>query len=303
MEEELAQLTRKLEQQTLALAFLRASKYLEQKQPFKAREWVKEATKITKKLKDKDNEARCLYWFGRIDWYEGRENDAYWHFKEASRLLARGCDEMRRIPAYLQWLRQGVGKDQRRAHLSRQGFCPPHENQPARVSRTKVEGSALPASAMAYDRYSHPGLKRKRENMGPDVAIALDLPESRGRRHDRSRAVFTFESDRHVHPGEETNVDALRLRHLAYDFSWREPQEHKLDPPFNTFDFPRNPKGRANRFRSHKIFARRPWEKKVPKFSMRNRPSGKADSTMQMLTDELNSTPYQGLRYEYRRRR
>ncbi|PLB51076.1 hypothetical protein P170DRAFT_493291 [Aspergillus steynii IBT 23096] len=304
MEEELGRLDRHLDQQALAHSFMRATKYLEQKLPSKAREWVKHAEEISNRLQDTDNQARCMYWFGRIDWFEGRQNDAWWHFKKASLLLPRGSDEMRNIPTYLQWLKLGPGMDRRRARLSRQGFRPPHESEPAPVSRKKAQGSALPFTAVSYNRYSHPGLKRKRENMEPDVAVALDLPDTHGRRRDRSRAVMTFESDRHIHPGEEVEVDPRRLPHLVYDFSWKRPQERQLKPPFNTFEFSRNPKkSRASRFRSHKIFAKQPWEKSGSRRTTRNRTGGKTDFTMETLTDELNSTPYQGLRYDYRRRR
>ncbi|KAK1142723.1 hypothetical protein N8T08_007354 [Aspergillus melleus] len=308
MHDELARLDRQLDQQALAHSFLRATKNLDQKQPCKAREWVKHAEEITERLRDTENQARCLYWLGRIDWYEGHETDAYFHFSEAAKKLARGCDEMRRIPTYLEWLRPGGEKNKRRNTLARHGFHPPHETQSTRVSRKKVPASSAVPHSMEYNRYSRPGLKRKREHMEPDVALALDLPRKTGnqnRREPRSRAVMTFESDRHVHPGDKVDGDPPRLHHLAYDFSWKRPQQLPHHPPSkDVFDFCRYPKGRASRFRSHKIFTKQPWEDKVPKrTTRRTRTDGKTDLTMRMLTEELNPTQYQALRYGRRTRR
>ncbi|KAI9036371.1 uncharacterized protein KD926_002025 [Aspergillus affinis] len=308
MHEELARLDRQLDQQALAHSFQRTTKNLEKKQPSKAREWVKHAKEITARLGDTDSQARCLYWLGRIDWYEGHETDAYFHFSEAAKELSRSCDEMRHITTYLEWLRPGGEKDRRRATLAQHGFHPPHEITFTHVSRKKVPASSAPPHSMDFNRYSRPGVKRKREHLEPDVAIALGLPRKNGsqkQREPRSRTVMTFESDRHVHPGDKVDWDAPRLHHLTYDFSWKQPQQLPHHPPSqNVFDFCKYPKSRASRFRSHKIFTKQPWEEKLPKrTTRRTRADGKTDVTMAMLTEELNPTQYQALRYGYRKRR
>lgn len=296
IQEEFSSLDRQLDQQRLAHCFIRATKSLEDNLPSKARDWVTHAEEITEKLNDSDNKARCLYWLGRIDWYEGREIEAYWHFVDASKKLARGCEEMRRIPMYLEWLRPGIERDKARARLSRHGFHPPHEKQPTRVNRKKmVQSSTLPD--MSYNRYSNPGLKRKREHMEPDVAVAIDSRRKPGKKKEpRSRTIMTFESDRHVHPGEEVNVEPPQNHHLAYDFSWPETQRTGHHPPSRKkFHFSKHPKGKASRWRrSYKVFSEQPWEDKVPK---RITADGKTGVTIKMLTQELDPVSRHALQY------